>query len=182
MDATRRIDMPLVSEEMRNIELEKLPSGIRKLCTGSIKHERLDYRCRTSNMYCYSISNTGESFQTSWDSVEKPQILPLWECDLSLVAKRGDEFVEIDYEDPEELLIISFSIQGVLAYLFYYLVEDFGGGDTLLKSSNQELKELENISDEVGFNHLMDVLKLQIEIGSHYDCSDKLLMFTKSLF
>lgn len=172
--------MPIISLHLRSKRLEVLKIGLRELSLGEVVDQQLAYRCHTSDLYCYASSETGGPLPATWDGESAPEIVPLWECELSLLALRDKEFVEIDYDDLEDLTVIARSEQGILAYLFFYLVEDLGGAQHL-NQGNHESESLLRLNSQLQFKHLEDIIDFQRRSGSEINCHDLLLNYTRSI-
>ncbi|WP_145453702.1 hypothetical protein [Gimesia panareensis] len=157
-----------------------MKTGLRELSLGEVIDQHLAYRCNVSALQCYTSSETGGPLPASWDADSAPEIVPLWECDLSLLALRDEEFVEIDYEALEDLTVIARSEQGMFAYLFFYLIEDLGGSQCF-KQGNQEYDSLLRLNSQLRFEHLEDILNFQRQYGSEINCRDLLLNYTRSI-
>lgn len=162
--------MPIVSKQQRLERIAHFGVGLRRLCLGEIDDERVLYRCRVNTMACYSGSDEGSSFPASWDTHD---IIPLWECDTSLCAERDNSFVQLEYDDPEELTLIAAGEQGMLSYVMFYLLEDYG--------SAGESGVIKDTSDLLGFEHLDQLLSFQTAFGGKVDCFQRLLQFTRTI-
>tara|TARA_R110002124_G_scaffold57984_6_gene162069 strand:- start:65 stop:589 length:525 start_codon:yes stop_codon:yes gene_type:complete len=172
--------MPLVSLQKRSKLLEELKTGLRSLSLGELTNEYLEYRCRISPLLCYESSEEGGFLPASWDKSEAPEIVPLWECDLTMIAMRGEEYLEIDWENIEDITLIARSEQGLLSYVFFYLIEDLGGANQLM-NQKQDYESLLQLSREMGFEHLKAVIEFQRNHGADFNCVDLLLEFTLSI-
>jgi hypothetical protein len=94
--------------------------------------------------------------------------VPLWECTESIVGCRPTqdrlEFLEVDVEDPGAATAIAQSEQGLLFWLFSYLIEDQQWDD--VEATKRELKAA---AQSVGFRYFDEVNAFQREFGSRTD-------------
>ena len=176
--------MAIVSKNDRNSFLSKNYRELYELSIGNASREWLEFRCVNELPITYGQSEPGGLLPTSWDN-DDVFIYPLWECGICLTALKKDgekiDFIEVDFEDPEELLVISRSYQGLIAYLMYYIIEDAGGEATIKSDRPEFLEELREFSEKMNFSFLNEVIKLQNDICKELNAIDLLLNYTNSL-
>lgn len=174
--------MPIVSPSEREQFLERLPTGLRGLCRGETRNGLLDYRCRVSPLMVYQGSTDG-IIPAAWDRVDGPPVVPLWESDVDLTAWRGglfSDFVEIDVEDPEDPVQIAKTPEGLLAYVFFFLIQDLGGAAQLSERPD-DMVLLQSLATDLGFKNLDEILVLERDLSTDPSWLSRLLEFTTSV-
>jgi hypothetical protein len=98
------------------------------------------------------------------DGVWPSDALPLWECCGSIVGCRraggGLEFIALDVEIPWQLDLLARSEEGLLFWLFSYLIEDQDWDDEPLA-----IQALADAAAAVGFRRLAEVDQFQQRFG-----------------
>jgi hypothetical protein len=174
----------IVSSAERIVELESLDPGLRDLSLGVIRDDLLSFRCRSSPLYAYSESEDAAELSVAWEPGPGSRVVPLWECDASLIAavrNRGTRYVEIDMEDPENVLEIGSSSQALLAYLLYYIIEDLGGTRRIRNGPGDSERRVRALASRLGFTHLDELLNLHAAVAAEPEAIAKLLAYTDSL-
>lgn len=103
------------------------------------------------------------------------EIVPLWEDANGIVAMRkvdgNEDFIHISLERPENPLVISHSVNGLLTYLMFFVVESHGEFEAL------RVEELAKFLDFSGVD-VVKKLAHQLREAASYD---ELWQFTRSV-
>lgn len=103
--------------------------------------------------------------------------LPLWQCEGWVTAFHGGEFVGMDPKDPEARQVIARTEQGLLANLFSDLVED----EDWEEEEEEAMAALREAAEEVGFQHLDDLLAFQERHAEDEDYAETLAEWTRRI-
>ncbi len=142
------------SREAWLAELVRLGVGspIVRLATGEIQDPIFAYWCQTG-------------FQYHNDQVGDTEIVPLWQYGLDVTGCRlvDDrlEFVEYCVEDleagvPDAMVVVGYSDQGLLARLFFHLIENENCSNA---NESERRNRLQQAADLVGFVHLDEAIQ-----------------------
>ena len=158
--------MSIVSRAERSRDLEQHYPILFKLCVANALPEILTYRMNADLPFCYGATAETTLIPSDWDS-EDVRVVPLWESGSSLTALRrisGEtDFVQINYEDPNDVEVLAKSVEGLFTYLFFFLVESVGEGD------GEEFSEIEQLASYLGFEKLGMVVDLVKRVSSESD-------------
>ncbi len=168
--------MPMVSKLERSEYLQATHPVLFKLCVAHPVPSILEFRCNTNLPFCYGRSDAGFPIPAAWDT-EQVKVIPLWETATSLNAVRlgsEEEFIEINYEDVNDVLIIAKSVDGLFSYLFYFLIESVGGKEA------KRFADIEALASYLSFNKLDVVMELIPRLHGKPDY-ESLWQFTRSL-
>jgi hypothetical protein len=137
----------------------------------------LTYRYNTQLQFCYGATDKATQIPADWDS-SAVKVIPLWEGGSSLFAIRlvahESEFIQINYEDPNDIEVISTSSNGLFAYLFYFLVESLDDED------EEELADIKRLATDLEFDKLDLIFGSVKRISSEPDY-ESLWELTRSL-
>lgn len=168
--------MPIVSKSKRAEYLEQRHPVLHKLCVPANVPTILEFRLNTKLPFCYGRSNDGSPVPADWDE-EGVSVIPLWESASGLIAIRGnrgaEEFVQINYEDANDVEIIAKSVDGLFAYLFYFLIESNGGPGT------EGFADIQNLAAHLEFDKLSLVVESIPRFAAEQDF-DSFWQFTRS--
>ncbi|MEW4565585.1 hypothetical protein AB1K70_23895, partial [Bremerella sp. JC770] len=84
------------------------------------------------------------------------------------------EFIQINYEDPNDVEVISTSSNGLFAYVFYFLVESLDDED------DEELADIKRLATDLEFDKLDLILESVNRTSSEPDY-ESLRELTRSL-
>lgn len=175
--------MSIVSKLDRKKYISQYCRELYVICFEESKADWLDFRCNRELLYVYSSTTNEFNLPVAWDD-NGLKIVPLWECGTNLFAMRckngcNKDFIKIDYEDADEVIVISESYQGLIAYLIYYIVEDMGGAEEI--ENTDTLKELAAFSKTIGFRYLIDIIEFQKINCKEIELSSLLIEYTRSI-
>jgi hypothetical protein len=144
------------------LEALGLSPGLIALATQQYSHLAFGFRCEEPYR-CYSVP--AEYWPVDF--------APLWECTETVVGCRrtpsGLEFVDWYLEAGDPPKLIARSEQGLLFWLFSYLIEDHDWDDE--PAARRELAEA---AAAVGFRQLAEVEKFQEKFGRRRDYAELL--------
>jgi hypothetical protein len=169
--------MPIVSKAERSQYLEKNEPILSKLCVANELPTILSYRCNTQLPFCYGATEESSSIPAEWDSPNL-RVIPLWEggSSVTAIAVKDEEtkYIQINYENPNDVEFIATSSRGLFLYLFYFLVESLDEDD------EEEQKEIQQLASYVEFDKLDLVFRSVGQMAVESDYST-LLELTRSL-
>lgn len=169
--------MPIVSLADRSQFLKQNEPILFRLCVSNELPPILTYRFNTQLKFCYGATDESTKIPADWDS-SSVIVVPLWESGSGLFAIRqigqDSEFIQINYEDPNEVEVISTSTNGLFAYVFYFLVESLDDED------EEELAEVKQLAADLEFDSLNLIFNSVKRISSESDY-DSLWELTRSL-
>ncbi len=171
-----RARMAIVPEQnrLRALESLNLSAPVIALCSGEEVHPHPSfwYRCQAP----HSIYHGGTG-------PDLGLILPFWECTTTVTAAlmgdaghAGPTFIEFSLEYPDEYIAFAVSEQGLLAYLFWYLIEDQDWHD-----KQKCTRVLTEAATAVGFRHLQKMLEFQQMHGDKSNYSELLAQYTRNI-
>jgi hypothetical protein len=166
------IVMLMVSKLARSEYLQTTHPILFKLCVAYPVPSILEFRCNTALPW----SDEGSLIPAAWDT-DEVKVIPLWEGGSTLTAIRvssDEEFIQINYEDPNDLLVIAKSVDGLFTYLFYFLVESAGGKEA------EGFNEIEELASYLRFDKLDIVMELIRRLYGKPDY-ESLSAFTRSV-
>lgn len=177
--------MEVVSKRDRDQAIKRFPQKFFDLCSGKFQHEFIEIMCDTELENIYGSHPEGGQIPLDQEEVPEAKLIPLWGQGISFILYRmgrKNEFVEIDLEDPFSPHRISETIQGVLAYILFRVIEDLEGAENL-RNNPTELKELEKLAAALDFRYLHELIDLQDKIGgeSFDQCEELLSKFINTL-
>jgi hypothetical protein len=140
-----------------HLRLLDLSEGVLALALGNHPSPVFEFRCEPVYRY-YALP----------EQYRPRGLVPLWECCGGVVCCRhsveGLEFLELDVETPLELRRIARSEQGLLFWLFSYLIEDQDWEDEAATAAL-----LKSAAEAVGFKHFTRVNYFQQKQGKELD-------------
>ena len=149
--------MSIVSKSERSRYLQQHYPVLFKLCVAGELPKILTYRCNTELPFCYGATERSSPIPAGWDS-DSVKVIPLWENGSGLTAVRVTlgkaEFVQISYENPSDVEVLAKSIDGLLTYLLYFLVESAAGQE------DDEFVEIQELASYLEFDKLALVVNL----------------------
>jgi hypothetical protein len=144
------------------LELLGLSPGIVALAMGEWPTEAFEFRCGRLDR---SLALPA--------GVWPPDALPLWECCGSIVGCRraggGLEFIGLDVEVPGNVHRLARSEEGLLFWLFSYLIEDQDWDD-----EPSARRAIAHAAAALGFRRLDEVDQFQQQLGGRTDYDELL--------
>jgi hypothetical protein len=175
--------MPVVTQSRRAELVITLAGGIRSLAEGRLEDPIVRFRCQTEPLKLY-LESDGGVLPVSWDDVEGPELVPLWDSDQTICIWRrspgAEDFIEFELEAPEDLVRIAVAPRGVLTYEMFFVIEDLGGA-RLIEADEAKRSRLLRIAEQIGFEEVDRVLELQRQLRSEPRCIERLLAHTNTL-
>lgn len=165
--------MPIVSYADRTQYLLSHYPILLPLCAPERLPSIVSHRMNAELPFCYGKSKSGSPIPVGWDSPDT-RVVPLWENANGIVAIRlrhdSLDFVQINFEDPSDVDVIARSINGLLFYVFYFLIESAG-------DNAAELSEIKQLANCLKFEMLDAVAESVSRLGQQNDSESILSLF-----
>lgn len=162
--------MPIVSNRYRSHFLNTHYPTLSNLCIKNSLPAILTHRINTHLPFCYGRQDGISSIPASWDSPHL-EVIPLWEDSLGITAICVDgndsSFIDIPFEDPDDITVTAKTTDGLFFVLFYFLVESLGGPD------EKRFREIQDLANTLEFEKL-DLVVHSVERFSSEPNFDKL--------